>query len=116
MILAELSFESGSMVAAGYLILGGIAVVAYRLGSYTTKVDAIAKQQDDDRKEIKDDLTKIFEKLDLLAQRPPHNCTQGDHFSRLDTKLAGMEVTLMEHKDRMDRIQQAIRDKEQHEG
>ena len=120
MLIAELTFESGSMVVAGYMILAALALGCFRLGGYINKVDTIAKQQEldkkaseDERKEIRADLTRIFDKLDLLSRAVPHTCLQVERIVHLEGDMRQAHDTLAEHKERMDRIQSSIRDKEQ---
>lgn len=119
MILAELNFETGSIIGASYMILAAMGYVAFRLGSYTTKVDSLAVQREKDRiedreerKELKADLARIFERLEVLSQRPPHMCIQMDHVTELKSEISATKATLIEHSARMDRIQQGIHDKE----
>ena len=131
MLIAELTFETGSLAGAGYMILMALCVGCFRLGGYITKVDTIAKQQEADRvkiesdrkadkeaaeierKEIKADLIRIFEKLELLSRAVPHTCVQVERIVHLEGDMRQAHDTLSEHRERMDRIQDSIRDKEQ---
>lgn len=61
---------------AGSVIVVGIPALVWG-GSITAKVENLTKQQDTSRQEIRDDLTEINRKLDMLTQHMLKNENKG---------------------------------------
>ena len=115
---------------AGILIatlLGSLVTAALSVGWNARGLRELEKRQKEDRDnakeeraEMKSDLGKIFGKLDTLAQVVPHRCEQTETIGNLKAMVAKLEVEVVQHEHRMDRIQATIernlltvRDKEQ---
>ena len=97
--------DPGTLTIALYTVLFGLAALAYFLGRYTAKVDAVVATQKTMEVRIEGKLELIFSKLEVLATRGPHICMQIDKLAHLEADIAAAHATLVEHGQRMDRIQ-----------
>ena len=101
--------DPATVTIAAATVLTWLLGISFVLGQYSQRQKASEKEADKLGATIKE----IFAKLDTLSAVVPHKCDQLKTITRLETSYDTLHDTLREHKERMDRIQGTIRDKEQ---
>lgn len=89
-------------------IFGSAVLLAYRLGTNATRIDKLEASVEAERKELKETIRHILDKLDTLAVNLPHRCLQIEAIASVVARQDSAFERLIEHGQRMDRIQADI--------
>ena len=101
--------DPATVTIAVATVLTWLLGISFVLGQYSQRQKSSERETEQLRATIKE----IFAKLDTLSAVVPHKCDQVKAITRLETSVDTLHESLREHKERMDRIQGTIHDKEQ---